>query len=106
MKKKLIALAAFASLGLTSLFAKVEVKKDAKGWRMFDNGKEVEVKGITWSNTPVGKDYNYSLWKMDDEFIYATLETDMPMLKAMGVNVIRSFDDVPPKWVEYIYDKY
>ncbi|EID85165.1 hypothetical protein MSI_12900 [Treponema sp. JC4] len=106
MKKKLIALAAFASLGLTSLFAKVEVKKDAKGWRMFDDGKEVEVKGITWSNTPIGKDYNYSLWRMEDEFIYATLETDMPMLKAMGVNVIRSFDDVPPKWVEYIYDKY
>ncbi|WP_191018238.1 glycoside hydrolase family 2 TIM barrel-domain containing protein [Treponema zioleckii] len=106
MKKRLILASVILSLCLPSLFAKVEVRKDSKGWRMFDGDKEVEVKGITWSNTPIGKDYNYSLWRMDDEFIYATLETDMPLLKAMGVNVIRSFDDVPPKWVEYIYDKY
>ena len=105
MKKSLI-FTLILSLSFSSLFAKVEVRKDAKGWRMFDDGKEIEVKGITWSNTPIGMDYNYSLWRMDDDFIYATLDTDMPLLKAMGVNVIRSFDDVPPKWVEYIYDKY
>ncbi len=86
--------------------AKIRVEKDAGGWRLFDGSKEVEVKGLTWSNNPIGTDYNYSLWRMDKDFIYATLETDMPLLQAMGVNVIRSFDDVPPEWVEYIYDNY
>jgi hypothetical protein len=34
------------------------------------------------------------------------IDTDMPMLKAMGVNTIRCFTTIPPKWVEYIYTKY
>ena len=106
MKKKLIFASVILSFCFSSLFAKVSVQKDAKGWRMFDGDREVEIKGITWSNTPVVMDYNYSLWSMDDDFIYATIDTDMPLLKAMGVNVIRSFDDIPARWVEYIYDKY
>ncbi|MBE6354351.1 glycoside hydrolase family 2 TIM barrel-domain containing protein [Treponema sp.] len=106
MKKSLIVFAALFAFLTGFASAKVTVRKDAGGWRMFDGNREVEIKGITWSNTPIGMDYNYSLWRMDDDFIMATLNTDMPMLQAMGVNVIRSFDDVPPKWVEYIYENY
>ena len=106
MKKLPLLLTALLVLFPAMLSAKVSVKQDEKGWRLFDGNREVEVKGITWSNNPIGTDYNYSLWNMDKSFILATLETDMPMLKAMGVNVIRSFNDIPPEWVEYIYDNY
>ena len=30
----------------------------------------------------------------------------MGLLKAMGVNALRQFDGVPPRWVEYIYDRW
>lgn len=106
MKMKFLALLALVSLCAAQAFAAVTVRKDEGGWRMFDGDAEVEIKGITWSNTPIGENYNYSLWNMDDQFIYATLDTDMPLLKAMGVNVVRSFSDTPPRWIQYIYETY
>lgn len=106
MKKLQLMIITLAIFFSTFSFAKVKVQQDNKGWRLLDGNKEVEVKGITWSNNPIGSDYNYSLWRQDKSFIMATLETDMPLLKAMGVNVIRSFDDIPPEWVEYIYEEY
>ncbi len=104
MKKILLTI--LALLLTSSMFAKVTVQQDEKGWRLFDGNKEVEVKGITWSNNPIGENYNYSLWNHDDEFIQRMIDYDMPMLKAMGVNAIRCFNDVPPKWIEYIYENY
>lgn len=103
--KKLSAL--FLTVLVTAnLFAQVTVKKDENGWRMFDGTKEVEVKGITWSNNPIGSNYTYSLWNYDDVFIRNMIDYDMPLLKEMGVNAIRCFNDVPPEWVTYIYEKY
>lgn len=104
MKKVLLFL--IALFCTSSLFAKITVQKDSKGWRLLDGNTEVEVKGITWSNNPIGENYNYSLWNKDDEFIKKMIDYDMPMLKAMGVNAIRCFNDVPPRWVEYIYENY
>jgi hypothetical protein len=90
-----------------SIFAQfISVKKDANGWRLLDDRKEIEVKGIVWSYTPIGETHTYDLWSKSDEFIERMIDTDMPMLKAMGVNAIRCFSDIPPKWVEYIYTKY
>lgn len=104
MKKSALLLALF--LLSQVCFARVEARKDSRGWRLFDGEKEVEVKGITWSNNPIGVDYSYSLWTMGDEFIKNMIDYDMPLLTAMGVNAIRCFNDVPPKWVEYIYQNY
>jgi hypothetical protein len=36
----------------------------------------------------------------------AALDLEMPLLKNMGINVIRQYIGVPPKWVKYIYENY
>ena len=84
----------------------IYVEKDSKGWRLFDNGKPIEVKGMVWAYTPIGETHTYNLFAHGDAFIRKMIDTDMPMLKAMGVNAIRCFSTIPPKWVEYIYTKY
>lgn len=107
MNKKKFAVIAMAFALCASLFAqKVTVKKDAGGWKLYDGKTAVEVKGIVWSFTPIGENYTYSLFDQDEAFIQRMIDTDMPMLKSMGVNVIRCFTTIPPKWVEYIYTKY
>ncbi|MCR4733797.1 MAG: hypothetical protein K5829_02180 [Treponema sp.] len=106
-KKRLAAFTAFFIFINLSIFAQfITVKKDDKGWRLMEDRKEIEVKGIVWSYTPIGETHTYDLWSKSDEFIERMIDTDMPMLKAMGVNAIRCFSDIPPKWVEYIYTKY
>ncbi len=108
MNKKRLALFAGILISLSlSLFAQqISVKKDSKGWRLLDGKREVEVKGIVWSYTPIGKTHTYDLWSKSDEFIERMIDTDMPLLQAMGVNAIRCFSDIPPRWIEYIYTKY
>ncbi|MEL6721248.1 MAG: glycosidase, partial [Bacteroidota bacterium] len=34
------------------------------------------------------------------------LDEEMSLLKNMGVNVIRQYTGVQPKWIKYIYEKY
>ncbi|MDH3215197.1 MAG: glycosidase, partial [Candidatus Krumholzibacteria bacterium] len=36
----------------------------------------------------------------------AALAREMPLLKGMGVNVIRQYVGVPPRWVKFIYERY
>ena len=108
MNKKRLALFAGILISLSlSLFAQqISVKQDEKGWRLMDGKKEIEVKGIVWSYTPIGETHTYDLWSKSDEFIERMIDTDMPLLQAMGVNAIRCFSDIPPRWIEYIYTKY
>lgn len=84
----------------------VQTQKDENGWRLLIDNRPVEVKGMVWSYTPIGETYTYDLWSKSDDFIQRMIDTDMPLLKAMGVNTIRIFSAIPPKWVEYIYVKY
>ena len=108
MNKKRFALFTGILLSLcVSLFAQqITVQKDENGWRLLDGKKEIEVKGIVWSYTPIGETHTYDLWSKSDEYIERMIDTDMPMLQAMGVNAIRCFSDIPPRWIEYIYTKY
>ena len=108
MNKKRLGLFAGILISLSlSLFAQqISVKQDEKGWRLMDGKKEIEVKGIVWSYTPIGETHTYDLWSKSDEFIERMIDTDMPLLQAMGVNAIRCFSDIPPRWIEYIYTKY
>lgn len=106
MKKKIVALLSLILI-YTSLFAqKVTVEKDKYGWRILDDGKQVEIKGVVWSFTPIGETHTFDLFSQSDSYIRKMIDTDMPMLKAMGVNTIRCFTMIPPKWVEYIYTRY
>lgn len=106
MKKKLICVILFC-LFCVSVFAQyITVQKDTKGWRIIDGNKQIEIKGVVWSFTPIGETHTYNLWNKGDDFIMQMIDTDMTLLQAMGVNTIRCFSVIPPKWVEYIYTKY
>ena len=85
---------------------KVVVEKDAKGMWLAVDGRPFFVKGINWTYVPVGKNYAYSLWNQKEAFIKQALDSEMALLKAGGFNAIRVFDDIPPKWVTYIYETF
>ncbi len=111
IKKLLRKLAIFTALVLlfaSSSFAqnKITIQKDANGWRVFDGDSPIEIKGVVWAFTPIGESYNYNLFAHSDSYIRKMIDTDMPLLKKMGVNVIRCFTTIPPRWIEYIYTKY
>lgn len=106
LKKILCAACLFAAVS-TSVFAQyIQTKKDENGWRLLYNNRPIEVKGIVWSYTPIGETTTFDLFSHSDEYIMQMIDTDMTMLKSMGVNTIRCFSTIPPKWVEYIYTKY
>jgi hypothetical protein len=61
---------------------------------------------MNWGYIPIGENYGYDLWKQSDEFIKKALADEMPLLQKMGVNAIRQYDTIPPRWVTYIYETY
>lgn len=61
---------------------------------------------MNWDYFPIGTNYNYSLWNQSDDLIKAALDYEMPLLKNMGVNVVRQYTGVPAKWIKYIYENY
>ncbi|MFP6827451.1 MAG: hypothetical protein VCC36_00095 [Gammaproteobacteria bacterium] len=84
----------------------VTVIEDDHGWKLQVDGSDFMVFGMNWGYIPIGENYRYSLWNQSDEFIVDVLNTEMAMLRDMGVNAIRLFDDIPPRWVEYIYARH
>jgi hypothetical protein len=84
----------------------VTVKKAADGYRLEVGGKPFFVNGMNWDYFPIGTNYTYSLWNQSDDVIKAALDYEMPILKNMGVNVIRQYVGIPSKWIEYIHKNY
>ncbi|MEO1271464.1 MAG: glycoside hydrolase family 2 TIM barrel-domain containing protein, partial [Myxococcota bacterium] len=84
----------------------VAVYQDSKGFKLLVDGKEFMVYGMNWTYIPIGENYAYSLWVQSDAFIKEALDYEMTLLKKMGINAIRQYDDIPPRWVTYIYEKY
>jgi hypothetical protein len=84
----------------------VTTKKDADGWRLLVNGQDYYIKGVVWGYSPRGQNYSYNLWGESDDFIRKVLDYDFALMKAGGVNTIRSFNFMPPKWVTYVYREY
>jgi len=64
------------------------------------------INGMNWDYVPIGKNYEYSLWKQSDELIKAALDAEMSLLKNMGVNTIRVYTGMQPKWITYVYETY
>ncbi len=99
-------------LGLILAFAgaasatEAKVVHDERGYKLQVDGKDMLVRGMNWGYSPIGYNYSYSLWAQPDEFIERALRQDMGLLRAMGVNVIRQFHDIPPRWVAWIYANY
>jgi hypothetical protein len=107
MKKIFLGVVLF--LLTTSSFAqanKVSVVSNDKGMKLVVDGKDFMINGMNWDYYPIGTNYNYSLWKQSDDVIKAALDNEMSMLKNMGVNVIRQYTGIQPKWIQYIYEKY
>ena len=100
----------FISLFLTTtIFAQVDrisVVKNEKGVKLAVNGNDFMINGMNWDYFPIGTNYSYSLWQQSDDFIQAALDAEMPMLNNMGVNAIRVYVGIQPKWIKYIYEKY
>jgi hypothetical protein len=92
-----------------SLFAqaeKVEIIKNKNGMTLVVNGNDFMINGMNWDYVPIGENYSYSLWRKSDDFIKRALDTEMTLLKNMGVNAIRVYTGIQPKWITYIYEKY
>jgi hypothetical protein len=85
---------------------RVRVVTDAAGSVLTVDGQPFFVRGMNWGYSPIGTNYRYSLWVQDDAFIETVLRREMPLLRAMGVNAIRQYDDIPPRWVTYIFEHY
>jgi hypothetical protein len=85
---------------------KVSVKQDDRGIKLQVNGRDFMVNGMNWDYFPIGTNFSYSLWNQPDDIIQAALDTEMSLLKNMGVNAIRQYTGVPAKWIKYIYETY
>ena len=85
---------------------RIEVRNDAAGSRIQVNGTDMLLRGVNWDYFPIGTNYAYSLWAQPDDVIKTALDREMGLLKVMGVNVIRQYNGVPPRWVKYIYEQH
>ena len=61
---------------------------------------------MNWDYFPIGTNWAYSLWEQPDDIIRAALANEMPLLREMGVNVIRQYNTIPPRWIQYIYEQH
>ncbi|MBD0831833.1 glycoside hydrolase family 2 TIM barrel-domain containing protein [Aestuariibaculum sediminum] len=86
--------------------SKVVVEQNSEGMFLSVDGEKFMINGMNWDYFPIGTNYNYSLWKQSDNVIKGALDAEMGLLKNMGVNVIRQYTGVPPKWIKYIYENY
>jgi len=108
MKKKLLRLALL--LFTTSFCAqtnKIEVAKDVRGFKLVVDDKDFIVNGINWDYVPIG--YNVldaKFWEKSDDIIKAGLDGEMSLWQNMGVNAIRTYIGIPPKWITYIYQNF
>lgn len=84
----------------------VSAVKEADGWKLKVNGEDYFIKGMVWGYTPRNQNYTYNLWGESDDFIRKVLDYEFGLMKAAGINTIRSFGIIPPKWVTYIYKEH
>ena len=107
MRNKVLAvLFLYISFTMYSQSHKVIIEKSDQGMKLLVDGKDFMINGMNWDYVPIGKNYEYSLWKQSDELIKAALDAEMSLLKNMGVNTIRVYTGMQPKWITYVYETY
>ena len=84
----------------------VKLIDNAQGKRLSVNGNSFMINGMNWDYFPIGTNYSYSLWNQSEDVIKAALDSEMSLLKNMGVNTIRVYTGIQPKWITYIYETY
>ena len=85
---------------------KVVVLNNEQGIQLVVNDTNFIINGMNWDYFPIGTNYTYSLWEQPGDFIKSVLDTEMSLLKEMGVNSIRVYMGIQPKWITYIYENY
>lgn len=80
--------------------------KDEGGWKLKVNGEDFMVFGMNWAYMPVGENYSYDFWHKPDEFIIKALDSEMTLMRDMGVNAVRIYTGIPARWITYIKEKY
>jgi len=96
----------FFMLNLYSQKNIVSVNRSEYGMKLVVDGTDFMINGMNWDYVPIGKNYAYSIWKQSDELIKAALDAEMSLLKNMGVNTIRVYAGMQPKWITYVYETY
>ncbi|MEN0065582.1 MAG: hypothetical protein AAGA48_25805 [Myxococcota bacterium] len=94
---------------MSSAFAQphqVQVYEDDRGFKLLVDDEPVYLFGMNWGYMPVGENYRYDFWSLPDDKIEEALRTEMGLMKRMGINTIRQYANIPPKWVEWIHDNY
>ncbi|MFL3662277.1 MAG: hypothetical protein ACI6PN_11045 [Polaribacter sp.] len=94
------------SLTLFSQNYTVVVEKNEQGMKLLVDGKDFMINGMNWDYFPIGTNYEYSLWEQSDDLIKAALDAEMGLLKNMGINTIRVYTGMQPKWITYVYETY
>ncbi|GGG08280.1 hypothetical protein GCM10011344_06060 [Dokdonia pacifica] len=102
----------FLFLATTSLVAqanKVTLENASDGTKLLVDGQKFMINGMNWDYIPIGQTVattSYQFWNQSDDIIKEALDAEMSLLKNMGVNAIRQYVGVKPKWVQYIYENY
>lgn len=87
--------------------AKVAVVNTEQGMKLTVADQDFIINGMNWDYIPIGTNtVNANFWKKPDHLIKAGLDSEMALLKNMGVNVLRQYTGVPAKWIKYIYENY
>ena len=94
------------SISIYSQAGNVVVQNENNQFKLVVDGKDFMVNGMNWDYFPRGTNYSFNFWNQSDDFIIAALDSEMGLLKNMGVNTIRSYTGIQPKWVQYIYENY
>ena len=84
----------------------ITIESDADGTALRVDGRDFMIIGMNWDYFPRGTTYTYSLWLQPDDIIKSALDAEMSLLRSMGVNAVRLYTGVTPRWVEYIYKEY
>ena len=102
----LIVLLSLFSFSSFSQYGKVSIESDNDQVKLVVNGEDFMVNGMNWDYFPRGTNYSFSIWNQSDDFIKSALDAEMGLLKNMGVNTIRTYTGIQPRWVQYIYQNY
>ncbi|TVZ53355.1 glycosidase [Dokdonia sp. Hel_I_53] len=87
----------------------VTIETTTEGSKLIVGGEDFIINGMNWDYVPIGTTIAttaYQFWNQPDEIIATALDSEMALLKNMGVNTVRLYTGVQPKWVKYIYEKY
>jgi hypothetical protein len=84
----------------------VSVNRSEYGMKLVVDGADFMINGVNWDYFPVGTNYSYNLWEQPNVFIKAALDAEMSLLKNMGINTIRVYTGMQPKWITYVYETY